>query len=269
MTVHTVSATSDQTCAAPYANTASLSASNNPTLNASASLQVVCPMQIVYTGTEAANLGNAPANAVNLSAQVAGSTVCTSLGTVTYSINTNPSTGASPFPVTQPVSGGVASGTSLSNFTWNPGQYTLTTTYNGPSYCQPATDVIALTVAYPQTLSIFSATGHYSPTTATSPYTITTTSNRTISLRNGVGWVITGYLSTLYRTVTNDDAGSGLATLTYGSTTVNNVPFTISTHANTSPNTFGIHLQYIPPGSLPPMPNSLPLRVPDGVIKLS
>jgi hypothetical protein len=265
--VHVISPTTSASCAT-YSNTASLSASNNTTVTAMASLSVACPTKSLYTGTQAALLGNT----VSLTAQVAGAAQCTNTGTVTFSLDRNPAPGQNPFPVAASVAGGVATGTTLSTIGWTAGVYTITASYAGPAYCKQSQDSATLTMGSAGISAGLAGLGRYTAPNTTTPYTLELTfvaGKGQVQMLNTASWQLKGTLTSLVKAPGNNGAATGVGTLSLGTLSVANVRFTVSFHANGAPYTFGVHISYLPTGSQPALPNALPLPLTSGAIRLT
>jgi uncharacterized repeat protein (TIGR01451 family) len=268
--IHLTSPTSDASCAT-YSNTAKATADNSPPAMSTDTVAVQCRTATLYTGSQQV----IPGSSITLSARITGATLCTSGGSVSFSLDRNPQApAANPFPIVVSVSGGMATAPALSTTGWAAGIYTVTAAYAGPANCLPSSDTATLAAGTIPASAQSRSVGDYVLDAMVNrfQFSLLKRSGGTLSgqliLNAASGWNLTGNITTLILTDGTTGTAGGTGMLSLGSVPMGTVPFTFSFHANTRPYTFGVRISMTPLPSQPPLPNTPPVALYQGIIAL-
>ncbi len=244
---------------------------------------------LTYTGPEsiAAGIGLVPA--ANLSSPAAA---CQASQPVTFTLSANPATGTTgtyTLESATTISGGAATGASISTAGWLAGAYTITASYPGTLDCGASTASTPLVVTTPGLAA--AGAGSYS-ITGTGPVGFgfivaripqTSIYLGAISLVSNGNWRLAGTLNTYTTSSATQGNVTGIASLYWWNPALSNnrggwqlakngVAFTASFTAttSTSPGSFGIKIPYTPvPPQPPTLPNSSSVSLKAGVIVMA
>ena len=249
---------------------------------------------MLYNGQQIVNAGSPLALAAKLSS---ASALCYDSKPVDFSIDDNPATTAIESPWTSLTtdttdSSGNASA-SQSTTGWNEGVYTLKAAFDEDADCQASEDTATLTVAQPggaatgggwYTLSGVGRS-NFGFTVRKATSTPLTYKGQFLLINNGK-WRLKGVLDSYSKTSTNG-ASNGTGTLFAWDPALNGglgdwvveqagVKFTISFtdggsggKKSATPDKFGIHIDYRPAAGDPAMPNTKPIALKGGDIKVN
>jgi mucin-19 len=240
---------------------------------------------LTYTGPQTISTGTALVPSATLASP---SSACQASQTISFSLNTNPVTGAAgPYTLESAVTNasGTATGASVSTNGWQAGAYTLTAAYAGTGNCAMSTATSPLAVTTPGLTA--AGAGTYPVTgagmlkfgfiVALIPHT--TRYAGAISLVSS-GWWLTGSLSSYAKTSSTQGTAAGTGSLYWWNQALKHgrggwqlantgVAFTVTFAATTktSPGAFGIQISYAPTSPQPtPLPNSALTTLKSGTI---
>jgi Tol biopolymer transport system component len=244
---------------------------------------------LAYTGPESIAVGTSLVPAATLSSPAAA---CEASQPVTFSLSANPANGTAgtyTLESATTISGGTATGASVSTSGWLAGAYTITASYPGTANCSASTTAEPLVVT---TSGLAAAgAGTYSVTgtgqvgfgfiVARIPHTSFYLGD--LSLISNGSWRLTGTMNTYALSSSTQGMVTGTGSLYWWNPALNNnrggwqlakagVAFTASFAAttSTSPGSFGIQITYTPVSPQPPaLPNSSPVSLKAGAVVMT